>query len=330
MNMNEQVIIIGGGPCGLATAIALKRRGIDAAIIEKKNIVHSIYEYPVHQTFFSSADKLEIGGHPFPVVDRKPRRQEALVYYRKVAEAEKLRIYNYEEVQTIQEADNGYLVQTETLQGGVRKWKAPHVIIATGYYDNPNRMGVPGESLPHVKHYFEEAHPHFNQQVVIIGGRNSAVDAALALEQVNAQVTVLYRGQEYSKSIKPWILPDFQAMVRRGTARMEFEADVVRIEPDQVIYEQRGISHSVPADFVFAMTGYHPSRALFRQAGIAVDEESGRPSFDEETMETNRENIYIAGVIAAGDEANEIFIENGRFHGEKIAENIARKKATSF
>lgn len=201
-----------------------------------------------------------------------------------------------------------------------------YIIIATGYYDNPNLMNIPGEDLDHVFHYFKEAHPFFNQKVVVIGGKNSAVDAALELQKAGAHVNVLYRGDKYSPSIKPWILPEFDGLIRNGNINMEFGAKISKITHDHVHYEVNGEQKRVDCDFVFAMTGYRPDHSFLTSIGVDVDQESGRPIFDEETMETNVDNIFIAGVIAAGNNANEIFIENGRFHGPQIAEEIVKRE----
>jgi thioredoxin reductase (NADPH) len=314
----EQVIIIGGGPCGLAAAIALKEIGIDALIIEKGNIVNAIYHYPTHQTFFSSSEKLEIGDVAFITENRKPVRNQALSYYREVAKRKNLRIQAFEKVNKVEKQEEGSFTIT-TSKG---QYKATFVIVATGYYDHPNHMNVPGENLPKVSHYFKEAHPYFDKDVVVIGGKNSSVDAALELVKAGARVTVLYRGAQYSPSIKPWILPEFEALVRNGSITMEFEANVKEITECSVVFVKNEEEKTINNDFVFAMTGYHPDHHFLRAMGINIDEETGRPVYDPETMETNETGIFIAGVIAAGNNANEIFIENGRFHGGMITKRI--------
>lgn len=322
----EQIIIIGAGPCGLAAGLALQKKGYDPLIIEKENVAHSIYRYPAHQTFFSSSDNLEIGGYPFPSIERKPKRHEALVYYRTVADRSGLRINAYEKVLKVQKEENGFLLETVTKTDEKKEYRAKYVIVATGYYDNPNMMGIEGEELPHVFHYFKEAHPYYKQNVVVIGGKNSAVDAALALEQAGANVTVIYRGDRFSEAVKPWILPDFHSLVRREIVTMHFNAEVTKITKTDVHFEKEGRAYQVPADFVFAMTGYHPDHTFLQKIGVEMDEETGRPTYDEETMESNVAGLFIAGVIAAGNNANEIFIENGRFHGDKIVQAIHRKE----
>lgn len=313
----EDVIIIGGGPCGLAAAISLKEAGKNPLIIEKGNIVNSIYNYPTHQTFFSTSEKLEIGNVPFITDNYKPVRLQALVYYREVVKRKQLRINSFEKAEKIVPSGKKYIVESNKAA-----YETPYVIIATGYYDNPNMMGVHGEDLPKVFHYFKEAHPYFDMDVCVIGGKNSSVDAAIELHKAGARVTVLYRGSAYSPSIKPWILPEFDSLVRNGSIRMEFEAHVKEITEDKVVFEKGNELLSIRNDFVFAMTGYRPAHGFLKSIGVDIDPETGRPEFNPDTMETNMPGIFIAGVIAAGNNANEIFIENGRFHGGLIAKEI--------
>lgn len=318
----EEVIIIGGGPCGLAAAIALKEVGIQSLIIEKGNVVDSIYRYPTHQTFFSSSEKLEIGDVAFIIENRKPVRNQALAYYREVVRRKELRVNKFEKVEKVEKREDGkFLVKTSK-----GEYTAQHVIISTGYYDHPNYMCIPGEQLPKVFHYFKEGHPYYNCDVAVIGGKNSSVDAALELVKSGARVSVLYRGSDYSPSIKPWILPEFESLVRNGTIKMEFNANVDRITEDSVIYHVGDEEKVIKNDFVFAMTGYHPDHSFLAAMGITIDKETGRPAYNEETMETNVKGLYIAGVLAAGNNANEIFIENGRFHGGLIAYHLAVKE----
>ncbi|MBU5213675.1 MULTISPECIES: YpdA family putative bacillithiol disulfide reductase [Heyndrickxia] len=317
----ENCIIVGGGPCGLSAAIALQEIGMNPLVIEKGNIVNAIYNYPTHQTFFSSSEKLEIGGVPFINENLKPRRNHALVYYREVVKRKNLRINRFETVKSVQKMKDGsFEVQTSK-----NEYQAQYVIIATGYYDHPNQLNIPGETLPHVFHYFKEAHPYFDMDVMVIGGKNSAVDAAIELHKAGANVTVLYRGKEYSKSVKPWILPEFDSLIRNGQIKMEFNAEPLAITEGTVRYVVNGEIKEISNDYVFAMIGYHPDHHFIKEMGVRIDSETGKPEFNQDTMETNVEGIFIAGVLAAGNNANEIFIENGRFHGELIANYLKEK-----
>ena len=318
-------LIIGGGPCGLSAAIEQKRKGINAVVIEKGNVVDAIYHYPTHQTFFSSSDKLGIGDVPFIVEDLKPKRNQALVYYREVVKHHQLDVRTFEEVLAVKKVDNRFLVSTTK-----QTYKVRFLTIATGYYGQPNELEVEGQELSKVMHYFKEAHPYFNQDVVIIGGKNSAVDAAIELEKAGANVTVLYRGSEYSKSIKPWILPNFESLAKHEKITMHFNSEVERIDEDTLTFNKEGKSYTIKNDFVFAMIGYHPDYKFLESCGVeTITNEFGTaPSYNRDTMESNVENLYIAGVIAAGNDANTIFIENGKFHGGTIAQDIERKKQT--
>lgn len=312
-----EAIIVGGGPCGLSAAIELQKMGLSPIVIEKGNVVNAIYNYPTHQTFFSTSEKLAIGDVPFIIEERKPKRNQALVYYREVVKAKNIQVNRFEIVEKVEKRDGLFTVQTDQAV-----YVTPYVVIATGYYDHPNYLNIPGEDLPKVHHYFKEAHPFFDLHVLVIGGKNSAIDAALELNKAGAHVTVVYRGSDYSPSIKPWVLPEFLGLVRDGEITMHFNTEVKEISEDQVMVEMDGAPHTLQNDIVFAMTGYHPDHDFIRAMGVEIDEETGRPTFNAETMETNVENLFIAGVIAAGNNANEIFIENGRFHGKMIADKL--------
>lgn len=318
-------IIIGGGPCGLSAAIEQKKKGIDTLVIEKGNVVDAIYNYPTHQTFFSSSDKLSIGDIPFIVEDSKPHRNQALVYYRAVVKYHQLRINAFEEVLTVKKINNRFTITTTE-----DVYQCRFLTVATGYYGHHNSLEVEGAELPKVKHYFKEAHPYFDQNVVVIGGKNSAVDAALELEKAGANVTVIYRGSDYPKAIKPWILPNFESLVRHEKIEMAFNSNVTKITEDSVVYEQDNQSIEIPNDYVFAMIGYHPDYEFLESIGIDINTNAfgTAPVYNKETYETNVENCYIAGVIAAGNDANTIFIENGKYHGGIITQSILSKKQT--
>lgn len=321
----EKVIIIGAGPCGMAAAIALQEQGINPLIIEKDNIVNTVYEFPTHQTFFSSSDKLEIGDVAFITEKQRPVRNEALTYYREVAKRKALRINAFEKAEQVTKLDAGFEIITVNRQNVQKKYSAQFIIMATGYYDQPNNLHVPGDGLSKVSHYFKEAHPYYNKNVVIIGGKNSAVDAALELHKAGAKVTVLYRGDSYSASIKPWILPGFDSLAKKEMINLVFQANVTKITDDAVYYDVDGKEKKIQNDFVFAMIGYQPDIRFLHELGIKTDSITGIPHFTEETYESNIKDVYLAGVVTAGFNNNSIFIENGRFHGNIIANDIRTK-----
>ncbi|GFN32324.1 YpdA family putative bacillithiol disulfide reductase [Paenibacillus xylaniclasticus] len=320
---SEDIIIVGAGPCGLAAAYELQQLGLQPLIIESRNVVHSISQYPTYMKFFSTPELLEIGGIPFTTAGDKPTRQEALNYYRTVMLRHNIRVNAYETVnEVIQDEDGTFLVQSTDKSGSTRLYRCNRVIIATGYFDHPNTLGIPGEELDKVSHFFREAHPYTRMKVVIIGGSNSAIDAALELERVGAEVTVVYRGEGYASGIKPWVLPLFESLVAKGRIRMMFRSRVVHIDLSTVTVEHEGGKELLPNDFVLALTGFHPDRVFLTKIGVTL-EEDGSPSFDDSTMETNVPGVYLAGVVASRKQANEVFIETGRYHGRLIASHLA-------
>ncbi|WP_123042295.1 YpdA family putative bacillithiol disulfide reductase [Cohnella candidum] len=322
----EDVIIIGAGPCGLSAAAELQDKGFDPLIIEKENVVHSISCYPINMQFFSTPALLEIAGVPFITPHDKPSRLEALHYYRTVSERRNLRIRRYEKVTAVEKTPSGEFVVRSVRRGGeALETRARAVIVATGYFDHPNRIGIPGEDLPHVTHFFREAHPYAGTRVVIIGGSNSAVDAALEMERVGAKVTVVYRGESVSANIKPWVRPLFEGLVNKGRIELRLQSRVTAIRPEEVTVQSGDSSEIVGCDFVLALTGFRPDRGFLRAMGVHAPDGDIPPTHDPETMETNVPGLYLAGVVSTGRDANEIFIESGRFHGRKIAAHLAAK-----
>ncbi|MEK8214313.1 YpdA family putative bacillithiol disulfide reductase [Paenibacillus sp. FSL L8-0463] len=324
----KDVIIIGAGPCGLSAAMECQRQGLSSLIIEKNFIVHSIYLYPTSMQFFSTTSLLEIGNVPFTSPNDKPYRHEALVYYRRAAEQHGLDIAAYEEALTVERLEDGsFAVHTITKRGEQLTHAASNVVISTGYFDQPNMIGIPGEELPKVTHYFGEAHPYTGMKVTVIGGSNSAVDAALELMRVGASVDMVYRGASISQNIKPWVRPIFESMVAKEKITLHLESRVTEITPGSVIVtKSNGETLELDNDFVLALTGFRPSRTLLSSAGAIMDDEQDKPAYNPSTMETNIPGLYVAGVIASGRNANEVFIETGRGHGKLIADHIISKR----
>ncbi|MCL6456467.1 MAG: YpdA family putative bacillithiol disulfide reductase [Gorillibacterium sp.] len=321
----EQAIIVGAGPCGLSAAVELKAAGLDPLVIEKGPIVHSIYRYPTHLTFHSTPELLEIGGVPFVTANERPTRLEGLNYYRTVAERKELRIRTYETVTAIEQVETGFAVSVLDLAGRKKRYLTRVVIIASGYFDHPNKLNIPGEQLPKVNHYYMEAHPYAEKKVVIVGGNNSAMDAALELIRVGAEITIVYRGEKLSPFVKAWTKPVIESMVAKGRIRLLFASTLVEIRDDDVLVATGEQSIWLENDFVLALTGFHPDRELLLSAGVKVDVMTGAPHYDPLTMQTCVPGIYIAGVVAAGSRTNEIFIETGRHHGKLIATDLATK-----
>jgi len=323
----EDVLIVGAGPCGLAAAIACKRAGLSPINIEKGSLVHSVYRYPTYMIFHSTPELLEIGGIPFATPNEKPTRQEALQYYRLVAAREQLRIRSYETVTATVQTDAGFQVETVDRFGEKRTYETKNLIIATGYFDNPNRLNVSGEDLPKVSSFYKEAHPYAGLRVAIVGGNNSAVDAAMELERAGAEVTVIYRRFEISEKVKAWTRPVFESLVNKGRIRMLYNSTVEAIGERTLRVRTGEDTVELENDHVFTLIGYRPDRTFLQSLGVQIDPETSIPQHHPETMETNVPGLYIAGVIAAGHHANAIFIENGRFHGEGIARHITSRLA---
>jgi thioredoxin reductase (NADPH) len=317
MHRTEPAVIVGAGPIGLACAIAARRRGIDALVIDAGAIAHSIVRYPIGMTFFTTPERLEIGGHPLTCAGAKATREEALMYYRGVARAEGLRVRPWTKLVGA-ERRAGRVVCLVQTRLGTEEIVTDRLVLATGYFDHPNLLQVPGEDLPHVSHYFDEPHLSCGLDVVIVGGKNSAVEAALLCFRAGARVTLVYRGPALKPSVKYWLRPDFENRVKAGEIAVRFGATVAAITPREVVIRTGNATERLPADRVYALTGYHPDFELFRAIGIQFDDATGRPVLDVETLETNVTGVYLAGSVAAGREISEVFIENGRFDGEKI------------
>jgi thioredoxin reductase (NADPH) len=312
------VICIGAGPTGLACAIEAKRAGMRSLVIDKGCLCNSLYRYPTNMLFFTTSERMEIGDLPMTTVGGKPTRAEALKYYRKAAEHYGIETRLYERVERVHGKDGAFTVETQRDDVARHEYRAAKIIIATGYYDLPNRLGIPGEDLPHVSHYFTEPHPCWNQDVVVIGGKNSAAEAALELFRAGVRVTLIHRGAEMGKSLKYWVKPDIENRIRAGEVRAMFSSSVSRIEPTQVWVKNSRHEQTVPATHVFAMTGYHPDFDFLEQLGLRLDPKTRRPDCNADTLESNVLGIHVAGVVVGGLNTGEIFIENGRFHGRQI------------
>lgn len=321
--MKLNTIIIGAGPIGLTCGIEATKRNLSYLIIEKGCIVNSVFNYPVNMTFFSTSDRLEIGGVPFVSHGDKPTRREALEYYRRVVDAWKLKINTYEKVLSIDKDKNHFLVITDKA-----KYESDTVVISTGFFGYPNLLNVPGEDLPKVFHYFKEAHPYAYKKVAVIGAGNSAVDVALETFRRGAEVTMIIREDKLKDSVKYWVKPDIENRIKEGSIKAFFNSTVKEIKEDEIIFNSPEGLKSIPNDFVFAMTAYHPDYDFLSKAGIEfTSDENKNPVFNPETFETNVKGLYLAGVVCGGMETNKWFIENSRDHSEKIFSHITSKKS---
>lgn len=322
------MIVIGAGPCGIGVGAAAHTYGVRCLLIDKGCVASSIARYPTFMTFFSTADRLEIGGVPFLPIGDKPTRREALRYYQRLVQHFDIETRQYEEVVAVERRDGGFSVRSRAMSGEEHERTSRNVVVATGYFDHPNLLGVPGEDLPKVRHDYREGHDYFQQDVVVVGGGNSAVDAALELDRWGARVTIVHFLPELDPNIKPWVRPDIEGRIRTGAIDARWSSRVTEIRPESVVIRSDdGTTEELPNDFVLAMTGYTPDPALLRELGVHIDAATGIPEHDPDTMETNVPGVFIAGVIVAGNDANKVFIENGRDHGEKIVRRVASSRA---
>jgi thioredoxin reductase (NADPH) len=319
------VLVVGAGPTGMACAIEAQKAGFKSLIIDKGCLVNSIYHYPQNMVFFTTPELLEIGDIPFTTALPKPNRQEALEYYRRVAEHYQLNIRQYEWVKTITGEDGDFRVTTTDRSDAIHDYRARKIVMATGYYDLANELKIPGEDLKKTFHYYREPHPYFDTDVVVIGGKNSAAEAALDLWRHGARVTMVHRGAQLHNHIKYWVRPDIENRIKAGQIAAHFNSTVQEIEPDFVVVRTPSGLLRLKNDFVFALTGYHPDYDFLRSVGIELSPEQLRPVCDPENLESNVPGIYVAGVIVAGSRTSEIFIENGRFHGKLIAAHLSQK-----
>ena len=316
------IICIGAGPTGLATAIEAKRAGMRPLVIDKACLCNSIFHYPVNMVFFTTPELLEIGDLPLVCAAEKPTRVEALKYYRKAAEHDALELRLYELVVRVDGRDESFTVVTKTEKGTEQRYRSRKIAVATGYYDLPNQLGVPGEDLSHVSHYYSEPHEYWNQDVVVIGGKNSSAEAALDLYRNGARVTLVHRNKELGATIKYWVRPDIENRIKAGQVKALFETRVKRITNEEVLVENGAGQKRLPARRVFALTGYHPDFTFIESLGVRLDPESRKPALDPNTLESNVAGIHLAGVVIGGRHTGEIFIENGRFHGKQIIQAL--------
>ncbi len=328
------LVVVGAGPAGLAVAIAASRAGLEYDVVEKGMLVNSVFRFPRGMVFFTTAELLELGELPFVTPHPKPTREEALIYYRRVADACALTVSLGEMVTDLRREEDGlFAVESRVRADGEaaapRLRRCRFVAVATGYYDHPNCLGLPGEDLPHVSHYFDEPHPYHRQPVVVVGGGNSAAEAALVLFRAGARVTVVHRRAALSDRIKYWVKPDVENRIQEGSIAARFESRPIEIRPDRVVVEGPAGREEIPARAVFLLTGYRPDVALLARAGVRVDPATLVPEHDPQSYETNVRGLYLAGAIVAGTNTNRVFIENGRFHGAQVVRSILEQRQAS-
>ncbi len=324
--VSRDVLVIGAGPCGLAAAIACQRHGLTTTTFDQGALVASIAAYPTYINFFSTAAKIAIGGVPFSCVTEKPSRRDALGYYRMVVQHTGIEVRTHHRVVGIERNADRFHVAVQAA-GETSTWSVRAVVIATGYFGTPNRLGIAGEDLPHVTHFYGDGHEAFGRDALVVGGGNSAVEAALDLYRCGARVRVVHVGPTFDKNIKPWVRPDFEGRVAEGAIQLQWDTRVTAITADHVTLRTPQGDDTVRADHVYLMTGYTPDPTLLASLGVPVDAGTGIPEHDPSTMETPVAGLFIAGVLASGHDANKIFIENGRDHGELIAAALDQRGA---
>ncbi len=331
MSDTTEVLVVGAGPCGLAVGIAAKQAGLSCILLDRRNVVSTIERYPLGMTFFSTPERIEIGGVPLISYQEKPTRRDGLIYYRRVAESYALDVRPAEEVVDVTRASDGSFTASVRRAHDYTTCHAGSVVFATGYYDNPNFMGIPGEDLPHVTHYFTEGHRYWHRRVIVIGAGNSSVDAALECWRAGAAVTLVHFGESLDRTVKAWVLPDMVNRLKEGSIGVRWRSRVRAVSPTHVEVESLadGAVEQLPADAVLAMTGYHADTSMLRGLGVPVDPVSGVPAYDESTMGTPVEGVYLAGVIASGNDANRLFIENSRGHGALIIRDVLRRRGAA-
>lgn len=318
------VAIIGGGPIGIACGLEAKKRGLSYIIIEKGPIVNSLFNYPINMQFFSSSEKLEIDGIPFISKEAKPKRSEALEYYRRIVTSNQLNIHLFEKVVGVEKEEDFFHVNTDK-----GEYRAKNVVVATGFYDLPNRINVPGEDLPKVSHYYKDPHFYASQKLAVIGASNSAIDAALECWRKGAEVTLIIRGPEVGPRVKYWVRPDIINRIEEGSIKAYYNSTVKEITPSEIIIDTPEGETVLENDFVLALTGYMPNFAFLEKLGIALSDDAKRiPSYDPETMETNVPGLFLAGVICGGMETHKWFIENSRVHAPIIMDAIGKRGAS--
>lgn len=320
------ILVVGAGPCGIAVGVAARQRGLRCLLVDRGAVTQAMMEHPTYTTYFSGPEKLEVGGIPFTTAGDKPTRREALRYYRKVVSWHHLDVLQYHEVRSLEREGDVFVATLTSRAGERRELRVRNVVVAIGYYDNPRRLDVPGADLPHVTGYFTEPYPYFDQDVVVVGGGNSAADAALACWREGARITIVHQFEELDKGVKPWIKPDIENRIAEGSIPALWRHIVREIRPNEVVAESlvTGETRTLKADWVLAMIGFVPDPRLLLSLGVTIDPATGIPAHDPDTMLTNVPGVYLAGVVAAGYDANKIFIENGKLHGDLIARSVAR------